>query len=97
MRKMYKPLQFEENQSIYVDENYEHTPVSKQIRILSEVEKIWIIYDVDQNGTLDYDEIKMYLKEMAYPHLKLNENQLISIFKSIDKDNSGFIDKHEMA
>ena len=34
---------------------------------------------------------------MAYPHLKLTEKQLHSIFKSIDTDNSGCVDKHEMA
>ena len=33
------------------------TDVSRDIRILSEVEKIWIIFDVDNNGTLDKLEI----------------------------------------
>ena len=29
------------------------TKVSKEIRILAEVEKVWILFDIDQNGTLD--------------------------------------------
>ena len=39
---------------------------------MSEVEKIWILYDLDENGTLDFEEIELYLKEMAYPNLDLS-------------------------
>ena len=39
--------------------------VSKEIRVLAEVEKIWILYDLDENGTLDFEEIREYLREMA--------------------------------
>ena len=45
------------------------TPISKDIKVACEVEKIWIMYDRDNNGTLDFDEIVDYLKERAYPHL----------------------------
>ena len=48
--------------------------ISRQIKVLSEVEKIWILYDLDENGTLEYGEIELYLKEMAYPHLNLTDN-----------------------
>lgn len=37
------------------------TDVSRDIRITSEVEKIWIIHDEDENGTLDFNEIKEYI------------------------------------
>ena len=47
--------------------------ISKQIKVLSEVEKIWIMYDLDNNGTLEFGEIVLYLKEMAYPHLDLSD------------------------
>ena len=33
------------------------TKVSRNIKILAEVEKIWIIYDLDDNSSLDMDEI----------------------------------------
>ena len=60
--------------------------MSREIRIMAEVEKIWILYDLDDNKELDYEEIKMYLREMAYPHLELTEKELNEIFMSIDKD-----------
>ena len=51
---------------------FKQTPFTRTVRILAEVEKIWILYDLDENGTLDYDEIELYLKEMAYPNLDLS-------------------------
>ena len=44
------------------------TDVSMEIKILSEVEKIWINFDLDQNGTLEYSEVCKYLKERC-PHI----------------------------
>ena len=38
------------------------TPVSRDIRILSEVEKIWILYDVDGSGKIEQTEIADYLQ-----------------------------------
>ena len=69
---------------------------SMEIKALSEVEKIWILYDLDNNGELDFMETKAYLKEMAYPYLSLSDNELDDIFRSIDYDGSGTIDKMEM-
>ena len=31
--------------------------LSRDIRVLSEVEKIWILYDLDESGYLEFDEI----------------------------------------
>ena len=45
------------------------TDVSRDIRILSEVEKIWIIFDLDNSGSLNKDEIKEYIMQMAGPVL----------------------------
>ena len=41
------------------------TEVSKQIKALAEVEKIWILYDVDDSGVLEFEEIESYLKTMV--------------------------------
>ena len=30
---------------------------SRDIRIMVEVEKIWLMYDLDSNGSLDFEEI----------------------------------------
>ena len=64
--------------------------------MISEVEKIWILYDLDDNGTLEYEEICAYIKEMAYPHLELTKTQLWDIFWKIDVNKSGEVDKKEM-
>ena len=49
------------------------TELSKEIRILAEVEKIWIIFDVDNSGKLDQMEIKDYLKFITAPSLSLSD------------------------
>ena len=49
------------------------TEVSQSIRILSEVEKIWIVFDIDNNGTLDREEIRDYIKNMAGDALSLTD------------------------
>ena len=33
------------------------------VRVQAEVEKIWLLYDLDDDGTLDYEEIVLYLGE----------------------------------
>ena len=60
------------------------TKISRQIKILSEIEKVWILYDLDGNSSLDVDEIIKYLEERAYPHLSLTQDQLRVMFQSID-------------
>ena len=72
------------------------TDISKEIRILAEVEKIWIIFDGDGNGTLDKEEIKDYIKFMAEPIVALSDENIDEIFSLIDDDTSGCIDKEEM-
>ena len=73
------------------------TFVSQEIRVISEVEKIWILYDLDDNGTIDFDEMKLYIKETAFKSLKLSDEQLIEIYGTIDADGNGTIDRDEMA
>ena len=61
------------------DQKKHISQISKAIKVACEVEKVWILYDRDNNGTLDFDEIVDYLKERAYPHLELTDQQLRSI------------------
>ena len=49
------------------------TEISREIRILSEVEKIWIIHDVDNSGSLDRQEVEDYIKFMAGDDLELTD------------------------
>ena len=58
----------------------EESDVSMEIKAMAEVEKIWIMYDLDDNGSLDFDETKAYLKEMAYPNLSISAQKLEKIF-----------------
>ena len=62
------------------------TKISREIKILAEVEKIWIQYDMDNNGELDFDEISEYLTNRACSHLKLSHIQLKAIFDLIDQN-----------
>ena len=48
----------EEGLNFYQDQGYKESKTSRDIRIMAEVEKIWILYDLDANGELDYEEIK---------------------------------------
>ena len=49
------------------------TSVSREIRILSEVEKIFIIFDEDNSGTIDKIEVKNVVKFIAGDSLTLDE------------------------
>ena len=70
--------------------------MSLEIRILAEVEKVWIIFDIDSNGRLDKDEVKDYIKFMSEQVLELNDMQIDELYSLIDTDNDGSIDKEEM-
>ena len=72
------------------------TKISRDIRILSEVEKIWILYDLDMNNTLEFEEIQKYLREMAFPHLTLSDDQVQKLFDSIDDNGDRQVTKEEM-
>ena len=86
-----------DNQNIFSEIDYlKETKMAREIKVIAEVEKIWILYDLDENGELDYEEISHYLKEVAYPHLKMTQDHIRSIFDSIDSDGNGTIDKDEM-
>ena len=77
-------------------QNIHVSKTSRWIKILAEIEKIWILYDLDGNESLDYEEIVKYLKTRAYPQLTLSDKQLETMFNEIDDDGNGTIDKSEM-
>lgn len=70
--------------------------VSKEIKVLAEVEKMWILYDLDGSGTIEHDECASYLREMSSPTLELSDKEIMDIFCLIDMDGDGQIDKLEM-
>ena len=58
--------------------------ISIDIKIQAEVEKIWINYDLDRNGTLDFKEVCSYLKSRC-PHMP--DEALYGTFAKIDINN----------
>ena len=66
------------------------------VRVLAEVEKIWICCDVDNNGRLEFEEIKDYLKQVLGEQLNMSEEDLRKTFDQIDTNNDGEITKEEM-
>ena len=70
--------------------------LSREIKVLAEVEKIWILYDVDGNGLIDKAEISEYLRHMAQPKLELTDEEINQVFEVIDVDCDDQIDKEEM-
>ena len=41
---------------------YEQSKFSKDVKILAQVEKIWVMYDLNHDGDLQFDEIRPYLE-----------------------------------
>ena len=82
----------------YLDnKNIKHESLlSKEIKVYAEVEKIWILFDSDNNGTIDKEEIQEYLQQMAYPKIEVKQEQVNEIFQLIDVDRDGKVDKDEM-
>ena len=74
----------------------EESSLAREIKVLAEVEKVWILYDLDYNDSLDFEEVTLYLTEMAYPHLTITDEQLKLLFESIDLNKDGAVVKSEM-
>ena len=70
--------------------------VSRDIRILAEVEKIWIIYDLNSDNCLNFPEVKLYLEDMVADGLKLGDEEINRIFKEMDTNDDEKISKTEM-
>lgn len=64
------------------------------------IENIWDQYDLDKNGYLDYDETlnftKDFMAQLGEGNKGISVKNFDKIFKLIDKDGSGQIDKEEM-
>ena len=67
-----------------------------RIKIICEVEKLWINYDQDLNGTLEFDEIYKYLEEEVSQFISVTRAEVREMFDSIDTDMNKRITKEEM-
>ena len=63
------------------------------------VEQIWDVYDADGNGVMDFEETKVFLNDYMGKFgsgEKLSNRELKILFKQIDEDGSGELDKEEI-
>ena len=63
------------------------------------VEQIWDVYDADGNGVMDFEETKVFLDDYMGKFgsgEKLSNRELKILFKEIDEDGSGELDKEEI-
>ena len=62
------------------------------------VKKAFKVYDVDGNGSMDYDEMNIMMDDIvkSLKIEKLNEKQRDWAFKILDADGSGEIDHQEL-
>ena len=59
------------------------------------IDAIWEKYDVDKNGTLDFQEALCFLRDLIDQNITAEAFE--DIFKEFDTDQSGTIDKNEIA
>ena len=71
--------QIVKHKSKHIQSLQQHAPtetdLSLEIKACSETEKIWIMFDIDNSGQLEYDEVRKYLHVMAFPALELTDEQ----------------------
>ena len=63
------------------------------------VDQIWDVYDADGNGLMDFEETKVFLNDYMEKFgtgEKLSKCELKILFKEIDDDGSGELDKEEI-
>ena len=70
--------------------------ISLDIKAAAEVEKIWILYNLNEDNALEFDEVRDYLMDCAQPAIRLSDRQIHDIYTSIDTDNSGTVSKKEL-
>ena len=72
------------------------TSIATEIKVIAEVEKISILYDLDNNGSLDFYELSEYLKDVTEPVINLSESDIKEIFYSMDADKNGTLQRPEL-
>ena len=58
---------------------YEQSQFSKDCQMLAQVEKIWVMYDVNNDGDLSFDEIRHYL-DIIMKNSSYSEDDLRKVF-----------------
>jgi hypothetical protein len=74
LRKNFMKFEKIDKANIYDPTKGYESDFTKFVRIQSEVEKIWLLYDVDDSGAIKFEDIVQYLDERAFPFIKLEQS-----------------------
>ena len=82
-------------QGLFVENKFD-TRIARSIRVLAEVEKLWITQDLKNSEALNYDQFEDYIMNNNIPGFKLSKDQILEVFHKMDKNSDMSIDKNEM-
>ena len=73
--------------------------MGEEAAIEAVVRDMWGIYDEDKNGTLDFEEVKKFVKDALATMCKsscYDDHIFIRLFKKFDADGNNQIDRDEV-
>ena len=71
--------------------------VSFSIKLACELERIWIMMNLEKDSALNFLQVVDCIKKMDLNFTRLSNLQIKEIFDSFDSDGNNLMDKHEMA
>ena len=71
--------------------------VSFAIKLACELERIWIMMNLEKDSALNFLQVVDCIKKMDLNFTRLSNLQIKEIFDSFDSDGNNLMDKHEMA
>ena len=77
-------------------EGQQDTSISRDIRVICEIEKMWIIHNLMQDQKLGMDELGICMKDSVFQDSFFKERQLALLNQIIQSDNSMIISKKEL-
>ena len=63
---------------------------------MAEVEKIWIIFNLDNDNYLDIIEMSNYIQVVTRPYVKISEKEILDLIKIMDTNKDDKISKQEL-
>ena len=73
------------------------TTISFEIKLACELERVWIMLDLNSESNLEFEQVLDAFEKMGLRFVKLSQEQIKEAFDSFDKDKNGAMDQAEMA